>query len=270
MTPAATPVKLPAVQVQPDRPTCPRAQAGQRCDGRTHWRDGERHGSTRCPLVWLRDFAEEHSKHLAQYVPALSAVGWDRTKPIEQWGAYLLQAVQVERGSPLAQARALAMRAGIARPAGRLLLCGPPGTAKTMLATGLLLSWLAHSGRACAFVPWSRIEALAELSTSQRVSEIERLRSMRVIVLDDVARGLGQYVAQQAEPGSAGAAAVLVEIFDAWQGALIATSNRTLDSLQGHPSVGPVALSRMLAGSADIFTINAPDARAADWRVWGE
>lgn len=270
MTPAAALVKIPAVQVQPDRPTCPRAQAGQRCDGRTHWRDGERHGSTRCPLVWLRDFCEEHSKHIAQYVPALVKVGWDRTKPIEQWGAYLLQAVQVERGSALAQARALAMRAAAGRPAGRLLLCGPPGTAKTMIATGLLLSWLAHSGRACAFVPWTRIEALAELSSAQRVTEIDRLRSMRVILLDDVPRGLGQYVAQQAEPGSAGAAAVLVEIFDAWQGALIATSNRTLDGLQGHPSVGPVALSRMLAGSADIFAINAPDARAADWRVWGE
>lgn len=270
MTPAAALVKIPAVQVQPDRPACPRAQAGQRCDGRVHWRDGERHGSTRCPLVWLRDFCQEHRAHLAQYEPALVKVGWDRAKPIEQWGAYLLQAVQVERGSALAQARALALRAATERPAGRLLLCGPRGTAKTMLATGLLLSWLAHSGRACAFVPWGRIEALAELSTSQRVSEIERLRALRVIVLDDAARGGARYVAQHAEPGSAATAAVLVEIFDAWQGALIATSNRTLDGLQAHPSVGPVALSRMLAGSADIFTINAPDARAADWRVWGE
>lgn len=269
MTSAAALVKIPAVQVQPDRPACPRAQAGQRCDGRVHWRDGERHGSTRCPLVWLRDFCKEHRTHLAQYEPALVKVGWDHGKPIEQWGAYLLQAVQVERGSALAQARALAMRAATERPAGRRLLCGPPGTAKTMLATGLLLSWLAHSGRACAFVPWSRIEALAELSTSQRVSEIERLRSMRVILLDDVARGLGQYVAQQAEPGSAAAAAVLVEIFDAWQGALIATSNRSAQALEAHPSVGPVALSRMLSGSVDIFSINAPDARAADWRVWG-
>jgi len=154
-----------------------------------HWRDGERHGSTHCPLVWLRDFCQEHRAHLAQYEPALVKVGWDRAKPIEQWGAYLLQAVQVERGSALAQARALAMRAATERPAGRLLLCGPRGTAKTMLATGLLLSWLAHSGRACAFVPWGRIEALAELSTSQRVSEIERLRALRVIVLDDAARG---------------------------------------------------------------------------------
>lgn len=271
MTPASQIVRLGKICVLPDAAqTCERTGPGEECRGGYHYVADERRARGRCPLVWLRSFADTHRDLIATYHGEMHRHGWTLQAPISQWGSYLVVSVKTDASSamPAAKRHVSAVRRSDPARCGSLLLCGKTGTGKTMLAVALVLSWLGRPEPGLLFLRWGAIARLADIRKADEAAyrgEIERYRMAKVLVIDDLARDHYPY---SKEPGSAPTAEVLCDLFDGGP-LFVGTANLTRSELDTCAEVGPRALSRMLARRAEeasVFEIDGPDARVGQVR----
>ena len=271
MTPASQIVRLAKVCVLRDAPQhCERTAPGEECRGGYHYATDQRSARGRCPLAWLRSFAESHRDLIATYHAEMHRHGWSLQTPIGQWGSYLIVSVKTDTAAamPVAKRHVDAIRRKAPERCGPTLLCGKTGTGKTMLATALALTWLGRPEPGVLFLRWGQIARLADIRKVDEAAyrtETARYRKAKVLVIDDLARDRYPY---SKEPGSAPTAEVLCDLFDGGP-LFVGTANLTRSELDTCAEVGPRALSRMLARRAEeasVFEIDGPDARVGQVR----